>query len=423
MPMIDPIAVNGGRLDDPRYPANSRTYPANQNLNAMNSVGEFTDTGTGGRTNNDLRVDQNPNTRAGYVNPWGNGTTPTVPTTPASPNGAGGGNGGGYGYGTTTTGGTPYSGDYDLSDYLRMQAAARIEGELANLSGAYKQAMNGYDAELKNIQKSYYNQRNQSAAQDAIARRNFDERAAASGLNSGTAGQADLARSAAYTGELARLGAAEDAERNAVEMNRANAQAQYEQAMAQAKANNQQQLAGDLYKELIRVQGLEREDAINAAKAAASASSLRYYSPGKDAGDKTADSPTGKDYTALDSIFGLYGLDGAQDYIKANYKALGYDNQTQALSDFNYHLREAGKYPTPEEPAPAVAPQAGGVTNGAVRRAGADGIPQTYYLINGTMPASATTPYVGPSELEYYRRQGIITPIVSADGTITYTWA
>ena len=410
MPMIDPIAVNGGRLDDPRYPANSRTYPANQNLNAMNSVGEFTDTGTGGRTNNDLRVDQNPNTRAGFVNPWGNGTTPTVPTTPTSPTnytgGADGAGGIGY-YGSATTGGTPYSGDYDRSDSLRMQAAARIEGELANLSGAYKQAMNGYDAELRNIQKSYYNQRNQSAAQDAIARRNFDERAAASGLNSGTAGQADLARSAAHTGELARLGAAEDAERNAVEMNRANAQAQYEQAMAQARANNQQQLAGDLYKELIRVQGLEREDAINNAKLAAS--SVRYSGGGSGGGSST------KSTTAEDAYKPLLTAAQARDAVQSGV----INDETQRA--YEYYFGQP--YVAPTEAAAPQTPRPGDVTNGAVRRAGVDGIPQTYYLINGNMPQSVTTPYVGPAELEYYRQIGIITPIVNADGTITYTWA
>ena len=410
MPMIDPIAVNGGRLDDPRYPANSRTYPANQNLNAMNSVGEFTDTGTGGKTNNELRVDQNPNTRAGYKSPWGNGTTPTVPTTPTSPTnyngGADGAGGIGY-YGSATTGGTPYSGDYDLSDYLRMQAAARIEGELANLSGAYKQAMNGYDAELRNIQKSYYNQRNQSAAQDAIARRNFDERAAASGLNSGTAGQADLARSAAYTGELARLGAAEDAERNAVETNRANAQAQYEQAIAQARANNQQQLAGDLYKELIRVQGLEREDAINNAKLAAS--SVRYGGGGGSGGGSST-----KSTTAEDAYKPLLTAAQARDAVQSGV----INDETQRA--YEYYFGQP--YVAPTEAAPQT-PRPGDVTNGAVRRAGVDGIPQTYYLINGNMPQSVTTPYVGPTELEYYRQMGIITPIVNADGTITYTWA
>lgn len=406
MPLIDPIAVNGGRLDDPRYPANSRTYPANQGLNAMNSVGEFTDTGTGGRTNNDLRVDQNPNTRAGYVNPWGNGNGATT-TTPYSPPGSGATttNGGGYGFGTTTTqGGTPYSGDYDLSEYLRQQAAARIESELAGLSGAYKQAMNGYDAELRNIQKSYYNQRNQSAAQDAIARRNFDERAAASGLNSGTAGQADLVRSAAYTGELARLGAAEDAERNAVEMNRANAQAQYEQAMAQARANNQQQLAGDLYKELIRVQGLEREDALNAAKAAAS--TTRY------SGGGGGSSSTKKTTTAEDAYKPLLTAAQARDAVQSGV----INDETQRA--YEYYFGE--RYTAPTEP---TAPQAGSIANEGIRRAGVDGIPQTYYLISGNVPASVTTPYVGPTELEYYRQQGIIVPQVNADGTITYKWA
>lgn len=430
MPLIDPIAVNGGRLDDPRYPGNSRSYPANQGLNAMNSVGEFTDTGTGGRTNNDLRVDQNPNTRAGFVNPWGGGNGATT-TTPYSPPGSGATttNGAGvYGFGsTTTTGGTPYSGDYDLSEYLRQQAAARIESELAGLSGAYKQAMNGYDAELRNIQKSYYNQRNQSAAQDAIARRNFDERAAASGLNSGTAGQADLARSAAYTSELARLGAAEDAERNAVEMNRANAQAQYEQAIAQARANNQQQLAGDLYKELIRVQGLEREDALNAAKAAAS--TVRYSggsSGGSGSGTKTGSSGDGQstnsgvDWSAVDAWVAQYGADSADDFIKANWKALGLgDNQTASLAAYQNHLRETGKYSSET-------PEAIDTNPAAIRMSIAN---QTGYDSNGNIlvEVQGQSPYGGTQRLTLEQlangvNSGRIYEYTDKNGKQVYIW-
>lgn len=400
---VDPIAINGGRTDDPRYPANSRTYPANQGLNAMNTVGEYTDTGS---NNNPYRnaVDQNPNTTSAY-----NATAPA-----ASPKqnyadalyGAGNGNGGGGGSGgygtTTTTTETPaYKGDYDLSEWLKQQAAARIENELAGLRGAYQQSMRGYDNELKNIQKQYYGLRNDTAAQDAIARRNFDERAAASGLNSGTAGQADLARSAAYTGELARLSSAEEDARREIELQRANTETQYRQAIAQAEAQNNADLASALYQELIRVQGLERQDALNAAKTTSTSSGGGYRSSG--GGTKTATEEAYKP---------LLTAAQARDAIAA-----GVINDTTRAA-YEYYFGQA-----PEEAAAATTPQAGSVTNQGVRRAGVDGIPQTYYLIQGAMPASVTTPYVGPTELEYYQRQGLIVPTINADGTITYSWA
>ena len=434
--------------DDPRDAGNTRIYPANQNVNARNMVTRNTDTGTGMRDpvyyskwrgrqnglgdpsyrplmNNDNWVGENTDTGTALNDSrytWRPGsTTPEAYNKslmkdklkdgpPDSP--PGGGNpdnsGGDYSYyGSTTTGGTPYSGDYDLSEYLRQQAAARIESELAGLSGAYKQAMNGYDAELRNIQKSYYNQRNQSAAQDAIARRNFDERAAASGLNSGTAGQADLARSAAYTGELARLGAAEDAERNAVEMNRANAQAQYEQAMAQARANNQQQLAGDLYKELIRVQGLEREDALNAAKAAAS--TVRYSGGGSGSRSSGGNSGT----TAEDAYKPLLTAAQARDAINA-----GIINDTTQRA-YEYYFGE--RYTPAAEAAPAID------TNPAAIRAGI--VNQTGYDSNGNMlvEVQGQSPYGGTQRLTLEQlangvNSGRIYEYTDKNGKQVYVW-
>ena len=492
-------------MDDPRKAQNARTYPINQGLNSpgagitdpkpaasmQNAYANnpqinntyMTDTGTGRYggvaptvSNDGLNVVATPPTvnndglnhptqrhvvgsydsvapqrmqqQQSIVDAYTQAMSgaPTYDPSLGGGNGAGGaGGGGGYNY-TTIEGGTPYSGDYDLSEYLRQQAAARIEAQLAGLSSAYQQAMNGYDNELKNIQRSYYNQRNQTAAQDAIARRNFDERAAASGLNSGTAGQADLARSAAYTGELARLGAAEDAERNAVELNRANAQSQYEQAIAQARAENDYNLAGDLYKELIRVQGLEREDALNAARAAASASSGGYRYSGNPTGDKDAEqeAPAGFDWTALDTAFGLYGLDGAQDYIKANYKTLGFDNQTQALSAFNYHLRETGKYPSETAaPAPANNPSTpswiADVANASFKNPRNE---MMYYLQGDNIPlrnanagrtdangqplpgnwVTAYSPALSYAEIQQAIQRNDIIPVYGNDGQVTYKW-
>lgn len=432
--------------DDPRDAGNTRIYPANQNVNAQNMVSGNTDTGTGMRDpvynakwrgrqkgfgdpsvrplmNGDNWVGENTDTGTALNNDrytWRPGsTTPDIYNKsllggddPPKDDPPGNDWRGGYDYSaTTTTGGTPYSGDYDLSEYLRQQAAARIESELAGLSSAYKQAMNGYDAELRNIQKSYYNQRNQSAAQDAIARRNFDERAAASGLNSGTAGQADLARSAAYTGELARLGAAEDAERNAVEMNRANAQAQYEQAMAQARANNQQQLAGDLYKELIRVQGLEREDAINNAKLAAS--SVRY-SGGSGSSTKST--------TAEDAYKPLLTAAQARDAINA-----GIINDTTQRA-YEYYFGQP--YVAPTEEAVAAAPAAPSWTDSVgsgwsvTNKYHLDPRNQTRYYIEGSMPDNRTVVQnPQPDLLQQYIAQGIVRISQDKDGNVTYVWA
>lgn len=114
----------------------------------------------------------------------------------------------------------------DLSNYLKQQYASQLESELAGLKEAYE------------------SQRNIVAATNALEKQAFDERANAMGLNTGTGGQAQLARSSAYQRELADLGTAELV------------------AMAKAKADNATAMNNALYAEMLR------QDELAAAQAA-----------------------------------------------------------------------------------------------------------------------------------------------------------
>lgn len=155
----------------------------------------------------------------------------------------------------------PSGGSYDLSEYLKQASAAQIEAELAGLKDAYEKSAAGYDARLEKLPQTYAAARNHTAAQDAIARKSFDERAAASGLNSGTAGQVELARSSAYQRDIADIDQQQANAVSEIELAKADLRREYENAIAQAKATGSAELANALYQELIRVQGLEREDA------------------------------------------------------------------------------------------------------------------------------------------------------------------
>ena len=90
----------------------------------------------------------------------------------------------------------------------------------------------------------------------------WDERAAANGLSSGASGQAELARSSTMARDLASIGEEEANARADVSLRKKNLTIEYTNAIAQAKANGQAELAKALYNELVRVQGLEREDQI-----------------------------------------------------------------------------------------------------------------------------------------------------------------
>lgn len=93
-----------------------------------------------------------------------------------------------------------------------------------------------------------------------MAKKNFDEQANAVGLNSGTSGQASLDASATYRGALAQLDQAQAGDAAEIDRAKALLTAEYEQAIAQAVADGDAAKAELKFNEMLRVQGLLRED-------------------------------------------------------------------------------------------------------------------------------------------------------------------
>lgn len=171
--------------------------------------------------------------------------------------------GGSTGGSGSSGGGTSGSGsEYDLSEWLKKQYESALEGELAGLKDAYEKNTASLDDEEARLSGIYDPQRNRIAAQNALAKRVWDERAAANGLSSGASGQAELARSSTMARDLASVGEEEANAYADVSLRKKNLTIEYTNAIAQAKANGQAELAKALYNELVRVQGLEREDQI-----------------------------------------------------------------------------------------------------------------------------------------------------------------
>lgn len=140
----------------------------------------------------------------------------------------------------------------DLTQYLKDMYAANTEAALSQLKGAYQSGLAGYEAQEAKLPELYDAQRNRQAAQDAIARMNWDERAAANGMNSGTSGQAALSRSAAYRGALADIDAAQANAQSDIDLAKNNLLTQYQNAIQQTEAQNKSALAQALYNELVR---------------------------------------------------------------------------------------------------------------------------------------------------------------------------
>ena len=153
----------------------------------------------------------------------------------------------------TGGGGGEYSGGVtDLSDYLRQQQQAATEAALAALKSAYDKNSLLYSHQRSQLSPLYDAQRNQLASDVARARRAYDERALSSGLNTGTAGQAELARSSVMQQGMADIGQAEADALAEIDLARAQLQAEYENAIAQKKAEDGAALLEQLYKEAVR---------------------------------------------------------------------------------------------------------------------------------------------------------------------------
>lgn len=142
----------------------------------------------------------------------------------------------------------------DYSNYLEEMYAANRKAAIAAIDNAYQQNMNAINRAGQGVDTRYQNARNQAAGASELAARNFAEYAAAYGLGSGTSGQAELARNVALQNNLNDLTAEEAGIYADLELQKSNAEVEYNNAIAEAEANNDSQLAAALYQEKIRVQ-------------------------------------------------------------------------------------------------------------------------------------------------------------------------
>lgn len=142
----------------------------------------------------------------------------------------------------------------DLSDYLTQMHEAQKRAALAQINNAYQQNVNAINRAGEGVDTRYQNARNQAAGASELAARNFNEYAAASGLNSGAGGQAELARNVALQNSLGDIDTAEAQTYADLELQLANAETEYNNAIAEAEANGDAALAAALYQEKVRVQ-------------------------------------------------------------------------------------------------------------------------------------------------------------------------
>lgn len=146
------------------------------------------------------------------------------------------------------------------ADYINQLYDASLKAQQAALESAYNANLAAYDQQASKIPAVYQAAKNQTASSAEIARQGLNERFAASGLNTGTQGQAALAMSTATQGNLSSLDAQRAQAVADIEAERAQTMAQYQSAVAEAIAKNEMQRAQALYEEAMRVDSSYREE-------------------------------------------------------------------------------------------------------------------------------------------------------------------
>jgi hypothetical protein len=141
------------------------------------------------------------------------------------------------------------------------QQAANLEA----LRRSYENSRAELEHGLGEIGTAYQQQKNQTAAGSEIARRNFQEQAAASGLNAGNRGQAALAFSTQMQNDLGQLNAAQAKAVSDAQFELSRLQTDYQNQISQAIAQNNYERAAALMQEYQTAQQSRVDTAVQQA--------------------------------------------------------------------------------------------------------------------------------------------------------------
>ena len=236
------------------------------------------------------------------------------------------------------------------SDYINGVYDAQLEAQKQALESAYKQKEAEYSAAEAKIPAQYDAQRNALSAQNEIEKANFNEQAAASGLNVGAGSQARLSQSNAYQHGMTALGKAQaDAAAN-LQLERTKAKTAYQDAIQQAIKDNDARRAQALYEEAQRIDDNLVSNALNQANLDATRSSTNYAKMMETAqtlahyGDFSGYLPLGYSQDQVDAMRKVWEAQNAELVAKMNgtyAPSVGYSGGASGVSSYSYD--ESGK--------------------------------------------------------------------------------
>lgn len=195
----------------------------------------------------------------------------------------------------------------DQSDYIRQMYEQQLAANKAQLESDYNQNVSGLDSEASKIGSNYYEQRRQTQANADRSQASYNEMANASGLNSGTGGQAALSRSNQLQSDLTALGNAEAQNRAEIERQRTLLGQQYQNAIQKAQAENNMELAQRLYQEAVRVDESIIDASKNDSNRALEILNMMLNQVGSERDYASQDAQKAADLAAAAGKYGLYG--------------------------------------------------------------------------------------------------------------------
>lgn len=211
----------------------------------------------------------------------------------------------------------------DQSDYIRQMYEQQLAANKAQLENDYNQNVSNLDSEASKIGSNYYEQRRQTQANADRSQASYNEMANASGLNSGTGGQAALSRSNQLQSDLTTLGNAEAQNRAEIERQRTLLGQQYQNAIQKAQAENNMELAQRLYQEAVRVDESIIDASKNDSNRALEILNMMLNQVSSDRNLASEEARKAAEIAAAGGKYGLYGkLYGLSDDVIAQLETI-----------------------------------------------------------------------------------------------------
>ena len=231
------------------------------------------------------------------------------------------------------------------SDYINGVYDAQLEAQKQALESAYNQKEAEYSAAEAKIPAQYDAQRNALSAQNEIEKANFNEQAAASGLNAGAGSQARLSQSNAYQQGMTALGKAQADAASNLQLERTKAKTAYQDAIQQAIKDNDAKRAQALYQEAQRIDDNLVSNALNQANLDATRSSTNYAKMMETAqtlaqyGDFSGYLPLGYSQDQVDAMRKVWEAQNAELVAKMNgtyVPSVGYSGVASGGRSYSY---------------------------------------------------------------------------------------